>query len=308
MPTTYTDQFFTIDPYSPPPAGTAMNFTLLDLVDQNDDDDLDRFDNDSVGGFDITSSWPGDTVTVNVPGVGNITYTGTTFYLSNGTQVFTPTDGQVLQNGTLVSATGVTTQGPLDVGDLGPACFTPGTWIETDRGEVLIEDLRAGDLVATLDHGMQPVLWIGRQQVRATGDLAPVQFETGVLGNSRPLLVSPQHRMLIDDWRASYFYGYSEVFAAAKHLVNGTSVRRQYGGKVEYIHLLFAEHQVVFANGIPSESYFPAQAVSRADRDVQAELMTLFPDLPGRKLDSLQVARPEIRAGEARLLAVSDLF
>ena len=95
MATSYTDQFFTIDPYNPPPAGTAMNFTRLTLIDQNDDDDFDRLDNDSVDGFDITSSWPGDTVTVDVPGVGFVTYTGVTFYLSDGRQVFTPNDGQI---------------------------------------------------------------------------------------------------------------------------------------------------------------------------------------------------------------------
>ncbi|MFT7594594.1 MAG: hypothetical protein ACI8R4_001915 [Paracoccaceae bacterium] len=164
MPASYTDQFFTIDPFNPPPVGTQLNLSTFTLIDQNDDDDFDRFDNDSVDGFDITSSWPGDVVTVNVPGVGFVTYTGTTFYLSDGRQVFTPTDGQVLQNGTLVNANGVTTQGPLDIVDLGPTCFTPGTLIETDRGDRLIETLHKGDLVRTRDNGLQPILWIGRQQ------------------------------------------------------------------------------------------------------------------------------------------------
>ena len=129
MPTNYTDQFYIIDPYSPPPGGTVMNFVSYGMIDQNDDGDLDRFDNDSINGFDIQSSWPGDVVNVNVGGT-IFSYTGTTFYLSNGTQVFTPTDGSVLQNGTLSSATGVTTQGPLDVGDLGPPCFAAETMTE----------------------------------------------------------------------------------------------------------------------------------------------------------------------------------
>jgi Hint domain-containing protein len=305
MPTSFIDQFFIIDPYNPPPIGTALNFQLFTLIDQNDDDDIDRFNGDSVDGQDVTSSWPGDTVTIDLPGGGTVTYTGTTFYLADGRQVFTPTDGQVLQNGTLAGASGVTTQGPLDTTtDLGPPCFTPGTMIRTDAGERPVEDLKPGDLVVTHDNGLQPILWIGRQQVRAQGNFAPIRFAKGALGNNRPLLVSPQHRMLIDDWRASYFCGFPEVFAAAKHLVNGTSVTVVEGGVVEYIHLLFAQHELIYSNGIPSESYFPAHALNSADRAARAELEALFPDFDNSQSDIRETARTVSHRLEARLIAL----
>jgi len=301
----FNDQFFIMDPFNPPPVGTVLNFSIFTLVDQNDDDDIDQFDGDSVDGQDVTSSWPGDTVTIDLPGGGSVTYTGTTFYLADGRQVFTPTDGQVLQNGTLASASGVTVQGPLDVTtDLGPPCFTPGTMIETDTGERLIEDLKPGDLVVTQDNGLQPVLWIGGEKVRALGKFAPIRFAKGALGNSRPLLVSPQHRMLIDDWRAAYFCGMPEVFAAAKHLVNGSSVTVVEGGMVEYIHLLFARHEVVYANGIPSESYFPEHALNSIDRAAQAELAALFPDFDNRHTGIQQTARTVSHRREAELIAL----
>lgn len=305
MPATYSDQFFILDPYYPPPVGTALNFSNFDLIDQNDDDDFDRFDNDSVDGQDILRSYPGDTVTVNVPGVGNITYTGITFYLADGREVFTPTDGQVLQNGTLVSSTGVTVQGPLDIADLGPPCFTPGTMIETDQGARDIDGLKPGDLVLTRDNGLQPLLWISRAKVRAVGAFAPIRFARGALGNDRALLVSPQHRMLIDDWRAGYFCGCPEVFAAAKHLVNGTTVTEVPGGVVEYIHLLFARHEVVFSNGIPSESYYPDHARTSDDRAAQAEMQALFPDLQGNRADTTRIARPVSHKREAQMIAMS---
>jgi len=305
MPTSYTDQFLTLDPYNPPPFGTALNFSVFTLIDQNDDDDFDRFNNDSIDGLDITSSWPGDTVTVNVPGVGNITYSGTTFYLSDGRQVFTPTDGQALQNGTLVNANGVTTQGPLDIVNLGPACFTPGALIETDHGARLIEDLHPGDLVMTRDNGLQPVLWIGRQTVRAEGDFSPILFAEGALGNTAPLLVSPQHRMLIEDWRAAYFCGWSEVFVPAKHLVNGTTVTQVSGGTVEYMHLLFADHEVVYSHGIPSENYFPAHGRSSSDRAAQAELAILFPQMAAQQMGLGRTAHPVSRRPEACMMALS---
>ena len=42
-----------------------------------------------------------------------------------------------------------------------PVCFTRGTLIKTDQGERPIEDLLAGDMVLTMDHGYQPIRWIG---------------------------------------------------------------------------------------------------------------------------------------------------
>ena len=305
MAKSYTGQFFVLDPYNPPLVGTSLTAKNFTLIDQNDDFDIGRFDNDNVDGQDVTSSYPGDIVAVNVPGIGDVSYTGTTFYLADGRQVFTPTDRQVLQGGTLVSSSGVTTLGPLKVSDLGPPCFTPGTKIETNCGQQPVEDLRPGDLVQTLDGGFRPILWIGWKKVRATGNFAPIRFAKGSLGNSRTLLVSPQHRMLINDWRADYFCGFSEVFAAAKHLVNGTSVTMEAGGVVEYIHLLFARHEVVLSNGIPTESYFPAYALSAIDRAARVELERLFPDLEAAQPDIWSTARPVSERREAQLIALS---
>ncbi|KIC41008.1 type I secretion protein [Ruegeria sp. ANG-S4] len=304
MPTTYTDQFYSFDPANPPPAGTAITIDVLDLVDQDDNDEIEDFGGDTVNGQLITDSWPGDTVTINVPGVGDVMYEGITFYLADGSRVFTPTDGQVLQQGTLVSTTFVTTQGPLNVPDeLGPPCFTPGTMISTPDGERLVEDLKVGDLVLTADNGAQPLVWVGRTSVEAEGRLAPVRIEKGLFGLTRPLLVSPQHRMLIDDWRAPYLYGHSEVLIAAHCLVNDDTVKRVEGGTVDYIHLLFSRHEIITANGAKSESYFPGHAVSNTERQTQAEILALFPELAETRGRDLKTVRPVVHPREGRLIA-----
>lgn len=304
MPTNYVDQFFFLDPASPPAVGSAVNFFLLEMTDQNDDGDLDRFNGDSINGVDITRSWPGDTITINVPGQGNITYVGTTFYLADGSRVFTPSDGQVLQNGTFQGSTFVNSQGPLDVDDLGPICFTPGTKILTPAGERRIDELAVGDLVTTRDHGAQPILWIGRTTVEGYGSLAPIRFKAGVLGAKRPLLVSPQHRMVVDDWRATYFFGHKEVLIAAQSLVNGDTVKQVKRDRIDYIHLLLAEHEVLFANGVASESYYPGHALTRSDRAAQAEILTLFPELDNVAAMQKKTALPVVRPHDARLMAV----
>lgn len=302
MPTTYKDQFFTIDPYNPPPVGTPLTFSRFEMIDENDDGDLDRFDNDSVNGQDITSSWPGDTVTVNVPGVGNVTYVGITFYLADGSQVFTPTDGQVLQNGTFVSSTFVSTQGPLIPSTLGPTCFTRGTMIETETGPRRIETLVEGDLIKTSDHGLQAVRWISCRSFSGRGDDAPIRIAEGALGNTRDLLVSPQHRILLSGWRAELLFGEAEVLVAAKHLTGHDRIHRAECDEVEYFHLLFDAHEIIYSEGIPSESFDPNGDYALADREVRAEVLRIFPEFETPDPAGRQTVRRVLKAVETRVL------
>jgi len=303
MPTTYKDQFYTIDPGVPPAGGTAVTFQRSSFVD-NDDDGLIRPNTgDTFEGNLITSVWQGDTLTIQVPGVGNITYTGVTYYIQGQPAVFTPTDGQVLQDGTFVSSTFVTNSTQTPVGNFGPTCFTPSTWIETATGPRLIETLAVGDWVTTLDDGSQQIRAIARQTAKAIGVFAPVRFEAGAIGNDTPLVISQQHRVLISDWRAEFFFGLEEVLVAAKHLVNGTSIRLTEGGMVEYIHLVFDSHHIIFAQGVPSESYYPAHAAGKGDAALRAEMKTLYPDLTEQPDVTWPMVRPVIRQNEAQMLA-----
>ncbi|WP_377191704.1 Hint domain-containing protein [Ruegeria meonggei] len=316
MPTTHTDQFFILDPANPgangTAPGTALTFQKLDIIDQNDDDLINRLDNDSVDGSDITASYFNDMVTIQLSDGSQVTYTGVTFYLADGREVFTPTDGQVLQNGDFVSSSATDFSdtggsfGSVDIinDDLGPPCFTPGTLIDTPEGSRRVEDLKPGDMITTSDHGAQPLLWVGRTRVQAEGKLAPIRFEADVLGLQQPLTVSPQHRMLVEDWRAPYLFGHSEVLIAAHCLVNGVTVTRVEGGEVDYIHLLFSRHEIVIANGAKSESYYPGHAVSQSDKDTRAEVLRLFPELNARNPVLPETARPVVRPREARALAI----
>lgn len=279
MPITYKDQFFTVDPGAAPPFGTALTVSRGTYVDFDSNGQINPNANDTFNGILITSVWRNDTLTVNVPGVGNITYTGTTFYLASGAPVFTPTDGQVLQNGTFVSSTFVTTSTNMPVGSFGPTCFTQGTLIRMADEECAVEDIVAGDLVETMDDGAQPVRLVLRERVRAHGNFAPVEFAAGSIGNERAFRVSPEHRMLLGDWRTQLLLGCDEALVAAKHLVNGRDVRVVEGGVVEYIHLLFDRHQIVFGDGCPSESCLPDTALAQQGCAQQAELLALFPQL-----------------------------
>ncbi|MEP2029385.1 MAG: Hint domain-containing protein [Paracoccaceae bacterium] len=302
MPTSYTDQFYTIDPGVPPAVGTTLTPQAVTFVDNNDDGQIGTGAGDTFNGVSITSVWVNDTITVNVAGVGNVQITGVTFYLASGPAVFTPTDGAVLQNSTFVSSTFVTSSTQTPVGNFGPPCFTPGALVETPQGQRLIETLKQGDMVNTLDHGPQPLLWIGWQKARAVGVFAPVRFEVGAIGNTTPITVSQQHRMMISGWQAELYYGLPEVFVTAKHLVDGEAIRLCPGGTVEYIHLLFEQHEVILADGVPSESYYPVHALTNDDFGARHEIEALFPRAPCVTGNTWKAARPVLRRPEAMLL------
>ncbi|ETW14808.1 hemolysin-type calcium-binding protein [Roseivivax marinus] len=145
-------------------------------------------------------------------------------------------------------------------------CFTGGTMISRGEGvETPIQELSIGQLVETLDHGMQPIRWIGRRTLNVPTMLChprlrPVRIPAGALSAgvpSRDLCVSPQHRILVRSRIARGMFGADEVLVAARHLVgvNGIEVDNS-AWSVTYVHLLFDNHEVIFADGTPCESLF----------------------------------------------------
>ncbi len=183
------------------------------------------------------------------------------------------------------------------------ACFARRTHIMTRNGEVPIEELKVGDMVLTADHGYKPIRWIGSQAVLASGKLAPIQISRGALGNHRDLYVSQQHRMLLSGWWSELMFGEAEVLAASKSLVNDDTIWKVEGGEVEYFHMLFDTHEIIFAEGIPSESYHPGEQGWDGLCDAaRAEILGLFPQLAGGRFSAYgPTARPVLKACETRL-------
>lgn len=280
MPTTHTDQFWVMDPGNPPGFGTPLTVQNFSFVDNDDDGFIGTGAGDTFNGGTVTSVWVNDQVRVRWADGSTQWITGVTFYVSGQPAVFTPTDGTVLEDATFLQSTFVTTSTQINVGTLGPICFTPGTLIETADGLRRIEALRAGDRVLTRDNGYQALRWIGMESARAQAEYAPVRFAPGAIGNDAALVVSQQHRVLVTGWRAQLFAGEDEVLVAAKHMVNGRDVTLCEGGAVTYVHILFDRHEIVKAGGVWSESYYPGHLAVRDDAGLRAELFALFPDLP----------------------------
>ena len=183
-------------------------------------------------------------------------------------------------------------------------CFTPGIGILTPRGERPVETLRAGDLVITRDHGPQPIRWIGRRPVPGIDRFAPVRVAAHVLDGARTsLLVSPQHRFLFTGYKAELLFGCDEVLVAARHLVDGLAVTQEEQAAVTYIHVMFDQHEVIYAEGAATESFHAGDiGISAISDQAREEMFSIFPELRSNPNAYGATARPCLKRHEARLL------
>ncbi|KEP71066.1 hemolysin-type calcium-binding protein [Thioclava dalianensis] len=197
-------------------------------------------------------------------------------------------------------------------GPAGVICFTPGTLIDTPQGKRPVEALRPGDQVATCDNGPQAIRWIGQRRIsgarlHAMPHLRPVRISGHALGHDRPdadLLVSPQHRMLLRGAPARALFAEDEVLVRACDLVNGSSVRIEAGmAELHYIHLLLDRHEVLWANGLESESFHPASTVLSAIAPDQRDgLRAVVPEVESNPLSYGAYARRALKPSEAAIL------
>ncbi|MDG1737352.1 MAG: Hint domain-containing protein [Paracoccaceae bacterium] len=191
-------------------------------------------------------------------------------------------------------------------------CFTPGTRIATPRGELCVEDLEVGDRIITRDNGIQEIRWMGVREL-ASPDLAklshlrPVLIKKGALGNGLPerdMKVSPNHRMLVANEKAAFYFEEREVLVAAKHLVGLPGVELAEVAEVTYIHFMFDQHEVVLSDGAWSESFQPGDwSLNGIGNSQRNEILELFPELAKPEgIAAYHSARRSLRKFEAQLL------
>ena len=175
-------------------------------------------------------------------------------------------------------------------------CFTAGTRIATPEGDVPVERLKVGDLVLTQDSGPQPIRWVRGSVAPRSGRLRPIRIAQGALGSGKPkadLVVSQQHRMLVRSPIAQRMFDADEVLVAAKNLtcIPGIAIEEA-EGNVEYWHFLLDRHEIVFAEGAPSESLLPGPfALDAMGPEARSEVLALFPELATRDARE-RTARP----------------
>lgn len=192
-------------------------------------------------------------------------------------------------------------------------CFTNGTRIETVTGPILVEDLKPGTLVRVLDGGYRP---LRKQLVRDFGlaeladnpHLHPVSIDKGALGSGLPwrkLCVSRQHRMLINGPICQRMFETQSVLVPAHRLAGlpGCWIEAP-DQPLSYHHLVFDQHEIVFAEGAASESFFPGpEAMKSVGPAARAELCAIYPELDNDAFRRETAHRVPSAAQQRKLLA-----
>lgn len=179
-------------------------------------------------------------------------------------------------------------------------CFADGTQILTDNGPRPVEEIDAGDMVRVLDGSYRPLRMhiVSPQNLRklqSNARLHPVRIARGALGNGLPhrdLRVSRQHRMLVNGPICARMFGTDAVLVPAHKLtiLPGCQIERP-TASLSYHHLIFDQHEVIYAEGAASESFFPGpEAIRHVPAEALAEMLEIFPDA----LFNQHLARPAV--------------
>ncbi|KAE9631572.1 Hint domain-containing protein [Parasedimentitalea maritima] len=167
-------------------------------------------------------------------------------------------------------------------------CFVRGSRILTAVGELPVEQLERGDQVFCGDGKCRPIQWIGSaaldgHELRTHPELCPIRFAPNSLAPGSPvgeLMLSPQHRVLLKNWRAEMLFGEPEVLVTASSLTNDDTIRPVLTGDVEYFHILLEGHHTVWANGVECETLMPAEMAQTAlSGAARGEICQLFPEI-----------------------------
>ncbi|WP_050529100.1 Hint domain-containing protein [Pseudaestuariivita atlantica] len=291
--------------------GASANYAAQNLeTDLSGTIDDSAADTTFVVGETMTANVGGSTLTLTFQGIDTsspltlvaLTDGAGTIYLFSPQSVADTTFPNQVNSGTLASnaSGGFTT------------CFARGTEIATPAGHTPVEDLRIGDDILTADGRVVQVKWLGRQTVDTrfgpAERLMPVRIAAGALGRNLPssdLTVTADHGMVLGDFVIN-----------ASALVNGHAISyaplRDLGERYTVFHVETEAHDVILANGTPTETFI--DYVGRAAFDNHDEYLALYgagqviPEMPHPRISSARHVPQSIRDRLGAADAAQDWF
>ncbi|MEL7115500.1 MAG: Hint domain-containing protein [Pseudomonadota bacterium] len=200
--------------------------------------------------------------------------------------------------------------------DTGPftVCFAAGTRIATPNGEQAVETLAIGDTVLSASGSHIAVTWVGRQTLRKLwlGDrMQPVRIRAGALGNGLPhsdLTVTADHGMVFPSSSGAVGENTNDGYVInAAALVNHDTIDFVPMDELEdtftVYHIETEAHDVILANGAPSETFI--DAAGRSAFDNYQEYLDLYGAeriIPENPMPRIAAARLVPQAIKDRLL------
>ena len=162
-----------------------------------------------------------------------------------------------------------------------------GTTVRTPCGLRRVETLRQGDLVVTRCKGLQPLRalltrTITRHEYLKDPTSAPVRLQPRAIGPLMPqqdLIVAPDQKILIPGYRIAERADDAPALAEARELLGTEAVAIDKSNpQVTFLQLVFDDHVVFMANGLPVESFKPCKdTLAQLNKDLRKALKTVFP-------------------------------
>ena len=294
---------------------TDDDATLVDGTDDRDDEDGNQtaIVYDEFGAIETSGQiQPRNEITLTD---GTNTYYMTEVYIASSNSyyyIFHDPPPELGVGYTVTNVSNPNSTNYSELSTLGVACFTAGTLIVTPQGDRAIETLRSGDVISTLDQGLQPILWIGQRRVtwremKAHKGLRPFLVRAHSLCPGCPTsdtMFSRQHRILLTDRFLSHpGIGRKGAFAPVHTLSAVAGIEEQCPtAGITYFHILTKDHNVIWSNGIATETLL-LTAYSHVVARGQPE--PVFGFQPGTGFGEMCPARPIMPNNLARRVACS---
>lgn len=183
---------------------------------------------------------------------------------------------------------------PVPMVSVGRGGFMAGTHVASSLGWRPVEALTVGDEVLTFDHGMQPIVELGRETlVLSEGPMeaaqCPLLVPRDALNNRVPMYLMPDQGVLIESDLVEDAKGDPFAVVPACALDGYRGIQRLHpGARMELIVPRFAQDQVIYLEA-GFLGYAPAQRDLLAD-PTGAELYSVLSHRDARDLVRAMIA------------------
>lgn len=181
-------------------------------------------------------------------------------------------------------------------------CFSAGTYITTDQGDIAVENLKQGQMVLTRDNGYQPVRWIGKRPMSGrhlldNPHLKPVLVRQDTFGKGLPfadMKLSQNARVPLASAAHVHLGREKDDRVSIKHMVNHGTVQAIDTLGLSYVHVMFDQHEIISANGIWIEAFnVQDQSLRNVGNAQRLEIYEIFPNLKTRPRTEKQAVEEE---------------
>lgn len=166
------------------------------------------------------------------------------------------------------------------------SAFARGSVVETEYGQMAIEDLQPGDKVLTSDGAMRPVRWIGStiyvpgHESHKARDLHLTRIMTDSFGLARPsscVLTGPAARLLHGAANDEAMLTPIQDF-----IDNNSIIATAPPAAVELFHFCLDRHAIIKVGGLEFETFHPGpEAARRLGPSFRPLFLDLFPHIGG---------------------------